>query len=166
MRTDGTLSLRALEYQSAVCGRQTRNGALPSISQFVGIELGRPASPDIRPGLIGESAQGSLRIRKRLSPVFLVLHLAENPTRNSVLFLGRERRHSFDHCLKGSTHDTNYMGGRWQDSSTSRLMGTSCGRLGVQSLDVVVGACARPWTRDAVGCDSRVGLQLSVAQLS
>ena len=126
------LSLRAPEYRSAVCDRQTRNGALPSLSQFVGIELGRSANPNIRPDLSGEPAKGSLGIRKRLSPVFLVLHLTENPMRNSVLFRGRERRHSFDHCLKDSTHNTNYMGGRWQDSSRSRLVGTSCRRLGVQ----------------------------------
>ena len=44
-----------------------------------------------------------------MSPAFLILKLAEKPLRNSVLFLGRERRHLLYRCVKGSAHNTNYM---------------------------------------------------------
>lgn len=80
---------------------------MPSISQLVGIELRRPASSNISAGLIGESAQGILGIRKRFSPAFLILQLAENPPRDPVLFLGWERRHLLYRYVTGSAHNPN-----------------------------------------------------------
>ena len=103
------LSCERLRNPSVVCGRQPRNGALRSISQFVGIELRRSASSNISAGLVGKPAQGILGTCKRLSPAFLILQLVENPPADSVLFLRRKRRHLRYRCVKASTHNMNCM---------------------------------------------------------
>ena len=100
--------MQVREFRAAIRGKQPRSAASHAISQLVVLESRSSAGITLATGLIGESAEGILRVCELLCPAILILQFVEKPLRDTVLLFRRECRDLGYGRVQGSSHDTNY----------------------------------------------------------
>lgn len=75
-----------------------------AISQLVGVELSRSAGRSVGTRLGSEPAKRVLRGGELPSPMLIVAELVEQPLRDAVLFVGRQRRQLRESCVQSTSH--------------------------------------------------------------
>ena len=83
-----------------------RSAASPAISQLLGVEFGRSAGRVVRSCFSRELRQGVLGGSELAGPLLVIAELVEQPARDTVLFLGRQRRKLGNRHIKRTGHET------------------------------------------------------------